>query len=70
MGMEAAPYEPTQKLVNSAKIVAANWLVSGETPPDPTQERPGQVNIRIRLPGDGGRLIRLTHEIVGIRPEI
>lgn len=69
MGLRVGEYQPSKKIVTNAKIVAANWLVSGESVVDPTQMRPGQVNIRIRLPGDGGRLISLTQELNGIHPE-
>lgn len=65
MGMPVGDYNPNRYVQDRSRIVAANWLIYGEEPDDPAQERLQHIVIRQRLPGDGGRLIRIDHEIPG-----
>lgn len=65
MGIPVGNYNPDVYTRNRAKVIAANWLIYGEEPDDPTQQRLQQITIRLRLPGDGGRLIRVDYDIPG-----
>ena len=70
MGVPVANYAPNRYVIDRAKIVAANYQLFGQTPPDPTGGVPDRFDIRLRLPGDGGRLIRIpAPRDIGVRPE-
>lgn len=69
MGVPGIGYAPNVYVRNRSKIVAANYIIYGQTPDDPTRGIPEEIDIRVRLPGDGARLIRVAVPAGGIRPD-
>jgi len=68
MGIPADGYNPSWDKVHRAKVLAANWLIYGEMPDDPTVARMQEIAIQVTLPGEAQEIIQVRVPLGGVFP--